>query len=128
LRVHESAIVTIAFRFLVVDDSREGFTLIERTLHRKFPSADVIEAADAGDALNMAAMCKFDVIVVRKASAFDTQELVRLLRTVVADTPMLVLADRATPSAEFIGATKVLAYDEWLMAGPPVDELLLTAR
>jgi DNA-binding NarL/FixJ family response regulator len=114
-------------RFLLIDDHADGRSLISRTLHRKFPQSVTLECVDAEAGLGIAAAEALDAVIVHRAGQHTAAELVELVRAINPTIPILVVSgyDR---SAEVLaaGANKFLHYDQWLLVGTTMAELLST--
>lgn len=112
-------------KFLIIDRNMDGRGLLVRTLRRKFPSAEVFEVLDAGSSVALAGSIKFDAIITHRPEETDGLEMVRTLRNIDADVPIIMVSgvDRTKEALE-AGATAFLNYDEWLRIGVMVAELL----
>jgi CheY-like chemotaxis protein len=112
-------------KFLVIDDHAEGRSLLTRTLLRKFPTAVSIECVDAGAAVELVGNEKLSAVIVHRAGEMPGVELIGLLREINRDIPILAVSgiDRSR-EALAAGANAFLNYDQWLMVGTVVGELL----
>lgn len=112
-------------KFLIVEDNPDGIALLVRTLRRKYPSAEILECVQAGDAVTRAATENWDVIIAHRSPEMDGVELARALRKVSPSVPILVVsgADRSANAAA-AGASAFLNYDSWLMLGTAVEKLI----
>jgi DNA-binding NtrC family response regulator len=112
-------------KFLIVDLHRDGLTLLERTLSRKFPDATIIACTHANEALRAAADPELDAAIVHRPVAETGEEMVRQLRKLQPRIPIIMVSsiDRSA-SAQAAGATKFLPYDGWLRLGAEVEEAL----
>lgn len=112
-------------KFLVVDDNSEGAFLLTKTLLRKFPNATIQEQAEADGARAWVRKEKPDAIVIHRAWDGDAQTLVRELRQLAPDVPIVAVSgvDRSKETLA-AGANRFLHYDEWLRLGSVVAQLL----
>ncbi len=112
-------------KFLIIDANPDGSALLVRTLRRKYPTAEILECVQAGDAVARAASETWDVIVAHRSAEMDAEELVRALRGVSPSVPILVVSgfDRSA-KVKAAGASAFLNYDAWLMIGNAVEELI----
>lgn len=109
--------------FLVVDFQRESRYLLVKTLLRKFPGAVIREVEDAEQAVQMARTQDIACIVTHRTFETPGVELVRQLREVDPDVPIVMVSgiDRQKGAME-AGATSFLNYDEWLRIGTVVEK------
>jgi DNA-binding NarL/FixJ family response regulator len=115
----------MALKFLVVDDHADGRSLINRTLLRKFPTAAIVECVDATTAMDLVSTDHFDAAIVHRAGEVPGVELVQFLRHLNRDLVILMISGRDQTEAAFAaGATRFMNYDEWLMIGTVMTELL----
>lgn len=115
----------MALKFLIVDDHADGRSLVTRTLLRKFPTAAIIECVDATTAIDLAGTESIDAAIVHRAGEVPGVDLVQFLRHVNRDLVILMISGRdQTEAAMAAGATRFMNYDEWLMIGTVVAELL----
>jgi CheY-like chemotaxis protein len=112
-------------QFLVVDDNADSRFLLVKTLLRKFPQSLVQECQDSDIALVTARNPALDAIVAHRANDTDGPSLIRLLRQVNPQVPIVMVSgiDRTQAAAE-AGASTFLSYDEWLRIGSVVAELI----
>lgn len=108
--------------FLVVDFQRESRYLLVKTLVRKFPRAVIRECDDAEQAVLLARTLDVACIVTHRTFETSGADLVRQLREVDPDVPIVMLSgmDRAKAAMD-AGATSFLNYDEWLRIGTIVE-------
>lgn len=111
-------------KFLLVDENADGRSLLARTLHRKFPQSLTLECIDADTAVTTARNEKLDAIVIHRAD-LPGVDIIRLIRSISPDVPILAVSgfDRSKESTA-AGATRFLNYDEWLLVGTVVAEML----
>src|SRR3954470_442128 len=97
--------------FLVIDDNVDNRFLLTRTISRKFPTAEIQECGEIGAAIAVAATRAIDVVITHRVDLTDGIELVRQLRQVNADVPVIMVSsyDR-TREALAAGATRFLLY------------------
>jgi DNA-binding NarL/FixJ family response regulator len=114
--------VSPALLFLVVDFQRESRFLLVKTLLRKFPGAVVRECEHAEEAVLLARTLDLAGIVTHRTFETRGAELVRQLRNVAPEVPIVMVSgrDRAKVAAT-AGATSFLHYDEWLRIGTVVE-------
>ncbi|HUR59804.1 MAG TPA: response regulator [Opitutaceae bacterium] len=112
-------------KILIIDDVTDSRALVVRTVLRKFPSALVQECQEGATAIIAAAAENYDIIVAHRAVDIDGLTLVRMLRKVKPDVPILMISgiDR-TRAAREAGATRFHNYDEWLRIGTVIAEML----
>lgn len=112
----------------MIDDNADGRSLLSRTLHRKFPQSITLECVDADAAINVAQAEKLDAVIVHRTSQNTGVEIIQLLRQVNPGVPILAVSgfDRTKVSLE-AGANRFLNYDQWLMVGTVVLEMLMPA-
>jgi DNA-binding NtrC family response regulator len=108
--------------FLVIDFQRDSRFLLVKTLARKFPDAVIRECEDAVQAVQMARTQDVACIVTHRTFETPGAELVRQLREVDPNVPIVMVSglDRQRAAME-AGATSFLNYDEWLRIGSIVD-------
>lgn len=117
-----------AKKLLIIDDNPDGRVLLVRTLRRKFPNADLLEVADAGTALSVLGGVKFDAVISHRAGEFKGEQLVRLLRTANANVPIVMISGiERTEAARAAGANRFLNYDQWLLLGGIIEEMIAEA-
>jgi hypothetical protein len=116
-------------RFLVVDSNVDGQVLLVRTLMRVFPNCAVLSVYDFEAALKIVSEDKFDAVLTHRAVGADPAELIRGIRGVNANVPILGVSgiDR-TAEVLAAGANRFLNYDEWLRVGTVVSEVLGSER
>jgi DNA-binding NtrC family response regulator len=112
-------------KFLVIDDDDDVRSLLVRMMRRTFPGARVVGCSGAQKAASLAKAENFDAVVGRDPGDADATDLIRILRRITPDVPLLMVAgaDRCTELLA-AGATAFLDYAEWLRAGNVVSELL----
>jgi CheY-like chemotaxis protein len=111
--------------FLVVDDNADSRFLLVKTMLRKFPTAVIHECQESGDAVRIAQSEPLAAIIAHRAADLDGISLIRELRAASPDVIILMVSglDR-TDKAIRAGATCFLNYDEWLLVGSLVTDLL----
>lgn len=116
---------TSPLRFLVIDDNPDGRFLISKTLLRKFPTSTVVECQSAESAFQIVATEKLSLVVSHRTFDCDGPTLVRELRSRAPHVPIVMMSgiDRQDQAVS-AGANTFLTYDEWLMIGNRVVELL----
>ena len=114
-----------AYIFLVIDFHPESRFLLARTLSRKFPAATVRECDDADSAIQLARTQDIAAIVTHRTFDVAGADLVRQLREVDPDVPIVMVSgiDREEAAVE-AGASSFMPYDEWLRIGSVVEQLL----
>lgn len=112
-------------KFLVIDDNPEARFLITKTLQRKFPKSILRECTDVDTSVASARKEKFDAIVLHRAFDADATQLIRELRAVSPEVPIVAVSgyNRAQETLA-AGATRFHSYDEWLRIGSVVAEVL----
>jgi CheY-like chemotaxis protein len=112
-------------RFLIVDDVDENRFLLSKTLLRKFPGSLITECDDAATALATVKAEAPTAIVAHRAHDLDGLTLVRELRTIAPQVPIIMVSGRETcPEAIAVGATAFLNYEAWLRIGTVIEEVL----
>lgn len=111
--------------FLVVDDHAESRFLLVKTLKRKFPRAQILEADSEPQAMGLARRDDLCLIVTHRTFELPGVELVRTFR---ASNPRVAIVmvsgiDREE-AALAAGANRFLHYDQWLRLGSLVEDLL----
>jgi|GEM_PF-4034923 len=111
--------------FLVIDADTDGRMLLVRTLMRVFPQSAIIEVQDFHTALALAKANRYDAIVAHRAIGADAKTLVQELHRLGPDVPILAVSgiDR-TKEVLAAGATRFLNFEEWLMLGSVITEML----
>jgi DNA-binding NtrC family response regulator len=114
--------MTSAPIFLVIDFQRESRFLLVKTLLRKFPGAVIRECEDAEQAVRLARAQDIACIVTHRTFETPGADLVRKLREVDPDVPIVMVSglDRERAAID-AGATSFLNYDEWLRVGTIVE-------
>jgi CheY-like chemotaxis protein len=112
-------------QFLLVDDSPDGRYLISKTLLRKFPRATIIECRTAEAAFAALAKEMPSLIVAHRTYEFNGIDLLRELRRRAPGVLILMTSgiDRRELALQ-AGADAFYTYDEWLMVGSHVAQLL----
>jgi CheY-like chemotaxis protein len=112
-------------KFLLVDENPDGRSLLARTLHRKFPQSITLECVDSQAALAAVSGEKLDAVVIHKADDVTGLELIQLIRRMNPNVPILAVSgyDRTRESLE-AGATRFLNYDQWLLVGTVIGEMI----
>ena len=113
-------------RFLVIDDNPDGRFLVSKTLLRRFPGAVLTECQTADAAFHVLARELVSLVVCHRTFEFDAVSLTRELRERNKAVPIVMMSgiDRRD-AALAAGANAFLTYDEWLMVGNHVADLLL---
>ncbi|HZZ57446.1 MAG TPA: hypothetical protein VFE31_06425 [Opitutaceae bacterium] len=112
-------------KFLLVDNDREGFFYYGRTLLRKFPQAVLMECKSAPEALQLIGDPALSGVVCHGAVGVRAEELIPQLRRRRADLPIIwVSSGPAKVAARDIGADRYLPFEEWLMVGTLLGELI----
>ena len=109
----------------MIDFNAESRFLLVKTLRRKFASAVIHETDVADDAVELAKHTSLTAVVSHRTFDVEGVELVRQLRAVDAEVPIVMVSgiDRGTAPLE-AGATVFLQYDQWLRIGTVVEELI----
>ena len=112
-------------KLLVIDFDSDSGALLLRSLLRKFPAASVELCKEAGAATEVVGAQQVDAVVVHRTQEEDAVTLVRTLRKLDADMPIIVVSgiDRSEQVLA-AGATGFLNYAEWLMIGQVVANAL----
>lgn len=112
-------------KFLLIDGDREGFSHYGRILLRKFPQAAVVESKSAPEALQLIADPALSAVVCHGAQGVRAEELIPQLRRRRPDLPIIwVSSGPAKVAARDIGADRYLPFEEWLMVGTLLGELV----
>jgi CheY-like chemotaxis protein len=121
--------VSTQLQFLVVDENPDNRFLLAKTLLRKFPEAALVECRAGETALELARGKDFAAFIVHRTPEFAGAELVRAIRKINPETPILMMSgvDRRQVAME-AGANAFLLFDEWLLLGSVVAELLTPAQ
>jgi DNA-binding NtrC family response regulator len=116
-------------KFLIVDDNADSRFLLVKTLLRKFPQAIIEETQHGDSALARAKSGDLDALVVHRAAEVDGLTLIKELRAVASDVPIVMVSgiDRTKEATE-AGATTFLHYEAWLRIGTVVSEILSGTR
>lgn len=111
--------------FLIIDDNADGRFLIAKTLLRKFPNSVIVESQTAESAFRALEMQRPSLIVSHRTFEFDGIGLIHELRSRAPGVPIIMASgiDRRD-AALAAGADAFLTYDEWLMVGNRVAQLL----
>ena len=112
-------------RFLVIDENPDGRFLLSKALLRAFPNAAVVECQSADTAFQVLQTESVAAIVSHRTLEFDGTGLVRELRAINADVPIVMVSgfDREKLARE-AGATRFFNYDQWPEIGIFIAELL----
>jgi DNA-binding NarL/FixJ family response regulator len=111
--------------FIVLDHNSEGSALLARTLLRKFPLSEILECAEADEAVTKSRDRVVDAIVVHRPIGMSGEDAIRILRKENPKIPLVMVSsvDRGN-SALAAGASSFLHYDAWLMLGSVVEDLV----
>lgn len=94
-----------ALRLLLVNDDEDGMYLINRSLRRTFPDAEIVQAKSAVAGLAILAEAAVDGIVTDNEMPLMTGlEMVRRIRAGGATVPIVMLSGRAALQAEALAA------------------------
>ena len=110
-------------KILLLDTSDTGRARLVRTLLRKFPKAVVLECRDASTATKIAPSEGVDVAVVHCTWEMNCDQIIREMRRVAADVPVLVLSAEV-PGENRGGKVRYLDNEQWLLVGNTVAELV----
>jgi CheY-like chemotaxis protein len=112
-------------KFLIVDDNADSRFLLVKTLLRKFPQAVLHETQNGESAIGAVQSIHFDAVVVHRATEVDGLTLIRALRHVNRNVPIVMVSgiDRTKQALE-AGANTFLSYEAWLRIGTVVAEML----
>jgi len=114
-----------ARNFLVVDQHYEDLRRLISSLHRKFPDAVVHECHLAAHALQLANTHRPDAIVVHRPITMNGEALVRRLRALLPEVPILMVSDAENNAAAVAaGASAVVHFDARTSVGKAVANLL----
>jgi CheY-like chemotaxis protein len=115
----------VSLKILIVDDNAENRFLLTKTLARCYPAALLIECSDPDAAIEIMGREKIDVVIAHRAGMALGAELIQILRQAQPEMPIVMVSgiDRSEEAARF-GANRFLLYDQWLMIGKVVGELL----
>ena len=112
-------------KFLIVEDQPEGQCLLERTLKRKFPRAIIQPCTESLQATERLKQEKWDAVIVHRSADLDGIEVTRQLRELDAHIIIVMVSGRPKEKeALAAGANLFLQYDQWLLVGTLVAELL----
>lgn len=103
-------------RFLLVNDDENGLFLLERAVAREFPNCSIQKARGATEALAQLERAPVDAIVTdNRMPAMDGIQMVRVIRTRDAQTPILMLtgSEELKAPALAAGVTSFLASGSW---------------
>ena len=111
--------------FLIVDDNPDGRLLVAKTLLRKFPNGTITECQTAEAAFRVLMQRPVSLIISHRTFDLEGIALVREMRERAPDIPILMTSgiDRRDAALQ-AGADAFLTYDEWLMVGNRVAEIL----
>ncbi len=114
-------------KILLIDDHPDNRALLARTLFRKFPQVVITECQDIEPTIKAAAETRFDVIILHRTNDADAVSLVKAVRGVNTETPIIVVSgvDRSEVVLR-AGANGFLNFDEWLRIGSVVEDVLNT--
>lgn len=120
---------THAAKLLVVDDNPTGRFVICDLLRDRFHGCAVLETDTARAAFSVVRHEPLSAILCHRARGMADATLVRALRTIRSDVPIISTSD-ATPVGSLInaGATKFVRYGAWATIGAVVGEVLAEAR
>lgn len=119
----------VPLTFLVVDHHKDSRFLLVKSLLRKFPAANILEAQEGEAAIALAADRSLSAIVTHRTREYFGTELVEKFREVNPEVPIVMVSgiERTTPALA-AGADRFMLYDEWLRIGTIVKELLDVGR
>jgi DNA-binding NtrC family response regulator len=112
-------------KLLVIDFNTDSASLLVRSLVRKFPAAMVRLCGDLGTTTEAIGAERFDAIVLHRTEEVTGIELIRAIRALDANVPIVAVSgiDR-TAAAMAAGANAFMLYDQWLNIGSVVRELI----
>lgn len=118
------AVLLTPRKILVVDDDDHSRFLLGKTLLRRFPQLVVLECIQGTSAATAIAFDPPDLAIVRSAQDMGRVEIVRALRQLAAELPLVVIAATDDVAAREAGATRCLPADDWLQIGAVVSDVL----
>jgi len=118
-------------QFLIVDDNRDGRSVIVRAVHRKYPEAVTREFAEFSKTKPVLAQLPPDagawVVLAGRAADLEGVALVAAIRGAHARVPIIALGQSADARATLAaGADHFLEYEAWLLVGVMVERVMAT--
>jgi hypothetical protein len=110
---------------LILDHNVESGALLARSLHRKFPAAEIQLCKEPGEALECLATGNFDAVILHRTEEHDIISLTRTFRSAEPRAVIVALSriDRRDQVMS-AGATVLMEYDQWLLIGDEVVSAL----
>lgn len=103
-------------QFLLVNDHENGLFLLERAVMREFPAAVVVKSRSAEEALGIWQNRKFDALITdNRMPHMEGLDMVRAIRAVDMDTPILMLtgSPQAEAEARAAGVNDFISSGSW---------------
>ena len=116
-----------AVRLLLVNDDDDGLYLIERSLGRIFPDAEILQAKSGAEALEILAGTPVDGIVTDNQMPMMTGlEMAQRIRETGSTIPIVMLSGRPQlkPEALAAGVTVFHPASEWSSVGSALRQCL----
>ncbi len=116
-------------QFLLIDDNRDGRSVIARAMQRKYPDAPLRAFASFPAAAGALAEVPADphnwIVVIGRTPASGTVELAGTVRAAHARVPLIALGRKEDARAALAaGATHFLEYEAWLLLGVMVERVM----
>lgn len=112
-------------RFLIIDENLDSRYFISRALLRKFSDATFVECGSVETALEAIRSEPFDVVISHRTHEMDGISLVRALCAAAPDVPVIMMSSMPRREAALAaGAAGFLLYDQWLLLGTLVMDIL----
>jgi hypothetical protein len=115
-------------QFLLIDDNRDGRSIIARAVQRKYHAAPLREftafAAAAPALQSLGPDPGTWIVVTGQTSEYDPVALAAAVRTTHSRVPIIALGRNDAAAALASGATHFLEYEAWLLLGVIIERVI----
>lgn len=114
-------------QFLLIDDNRDGRSVIVRAVQRKYPEASLLEFTAFSAAAPVLGKLEADpgnwIVVTGQTAEHGPVALVAAARAAHPRVPIIALGRNHAPAAVTAGATHYLEYEAWLLLGVIIERV-----
>jgi len=115
-------------QFLLIDDNRDGRSIIARAIQRKYLEASLYAFAAFSAAAPTLQEIEADpgrwIIVTGQTAEHDPVALVAAVRAAHPRVPIIALGRNNATAALAAGATHFLEYEAWLLLGVMIERVV----
>jgi CheY-like chemotaxis protein len=115
-------------QFLLIDDNRDGRSIIARAVQRKYHAAPLREFTAFAAAAPALQRLETDpgnwIVVTGQTSEHDPVALAAAVRAAHSRVPIIALGRNEAAAALASGATHFLEYEAWLLLGVMIERVI----